>query len=399
MDIVKNPRREWYIVWILALILVLISLSFHYFAPSTMNQSYEQWTKRLELHRDWAPFKIRPLTTNILTFCYDNFQIPYKNSFFALHYILHLLMILIFYKYLRVLNFNHHYSLIGISLFGFSVPIILAHFAPIYTWSDFWMYLFIPFGYIYLFKKKYLLSAFLLSVSLLARETTLIFIFIWSVIFLSEKGRNYFKLIKYLLFIAIIFFVSRIIFSGTETGWVENRLNCFYFNFDHYQRIIDTAFSVIISFGFMWFTGIYQIFQKNRYDIKYYNMLRWGGLFTIIFFTFSTGTMTLARETRLLFPPFMFMIPLTLIFFKDRLPVVKRIFREKKLILLNLISIIIFIGISSLITLSFFHSFEFRAWKDGNQIFLIINLSILFYSVFLVLLNRLKLFKFANNNS
>ena len=399
MNIVKIPHREWYIVWVLALILVLISLSFHYFAPSTMNQSYEQWTKRLELHRDWTPFKIRPLTTNILTFCYDNFQIPYKISFFVLHYMLHLLMILIFYKYLRILNFNHYYSLIGISLFGFSVPVILAHFAPIYTWSDFWMYLFIPYGFIYLFEKRYQLSVFFMSVSLLARETTIIFILIWSVIFLNEQGQKYFRLLKYLSLTALIFLVFRIIFTGTETGWAENRFNCFYFNFDNYQRIIDTLFSAIISFGFMWFTGIYQIFQKNRYDIKYYNMLRWGGLFTIIIFTTSTLTITLARETRLFFPPFMFIIPLTLIFIKDHSQLIKEILSDKKFILLNLISIPIFIGISIFITFSIFPNFEFRAWKDGNHVFLIINLTIFFYSVFLVLLNRLKQFKFANNNS
>ena len=72
--------------------------------------------------------------------------------------------------------------------------------------------------------------------------------------------------------------------------------------------------SLIDGFGFMWvagFVGLVMLARRRRTRAE--SLLLWGTILAVPWTTFFTTFFTLVRETRILFPPFIFVIPLAMV--------------------------------------------------------------------------------------
>jgi hypothetical protein len=90
-----------------------------------------------------------------------------------------------------------------------------------------------------------------------------------------------------------------------------DRFSLIIFNFDNPLRTSDTIFSLFISFGLLWVTTLIGLSCKRTSPSS--RLLFWGAVTTLPMTLIITLFLACARETRLLFPPFLFVIPLSLI--------------------------------------------------------------------------------------
>jgi len=373
------------ITWALAALFTLLSLLAHLTSPSSMHQPEANWQTRVEYHQTHPAFVVRPITTGIIVFMHDSLGLGYRTSFFTLQFLLMLLCGPVLVRYLRVLGFSIIMSLAGMTIFYFSLPVFMAHFDPLYTWSDFWVYLMVPLSFAFLIRKKYIPAVLAMAWALWARETSLLFLPPWFLfIYRSERERVVPSLLLTIA-PAVLWLVLRAFLTGTAGGDIEFKLA---FNFDGFLRSRDTIFSLLVSLGMMWPIGFYQILRGRGDGISRYEPIRFGAVFTALGFVLSTLLFAQARETRLFFPPFVFFLPLTLVFFQGQRLVFIRLWNKYRFPIIAMTGLII-IAVSLMMASLLFPEFDFRTWKDGNRAFLGLHLAAtIIFVLFLFIRNR-----------
>lgn len=337
----------------------------------------------MEYHQTNPAFIVRPFTTGLLVFMHDTLGISYRASFFSLQFLLMWLCGPALARYLKDLGFSLKMTLIGMTIFYLSLPVFMAHFDPVYTWSDFWVYLMMPLSFSCLLRKNYLPAILAMSLALLTRETSLIFLPLWFFFIYRAENRRTVKPLVLTLTAVVLWLIIRLTLSGAATGNLEYRLA---FNFDGFLRSSDTVFSLLVSLGMMWPIGFYQILRGAAADIAHYDLIRYGALVTAGGFIVSTLLFALARETRLFFPPFVFFLPLTLVFFQHHGYTLGRLMKRYRFWQVAVILSVI-IGISLVLASLLFPEFEFRTWKDGNRILFGLNLAVTI-GFFIIILSR-----------
>jgi hypothetical protein len=262
-----------------------------------MSSPPDIWQGKIDLHRSLYPFTIRYFTTYSTLFLQKLTTLSIRESFFIVQFCLAFILGPVFYCFLRRLKFNRVWSNIGVFIFFTSYPMMAAHFEPVHTWDDFWTYLFLILSFSMIVKNRFLLSTAKIFYSSLP---VIIFGSFLALVWQDPEPKR-FELIK--------------------------------FNFENALRTRDTLFSVYISFGFLWLTSIMTIFKlAGREKDKITRLIFWGGVITLTINTIITLFFTFARETRILFPPFVFVIPLSLLilepvhkYFRKTLPRLKRV--------------------------------------------------------------------------
>ncbi len=298
-------------------LLAMLSVYIHlYTFGSPMDQTEEIWLKRVTWHLEYAPFAHRLLQNYATLLFHQFFLLPIKESFFVVQYILFLLIGSVFYKYLRLLSFDKYWSIIGLIILLTAYPILGAHFSPVYTWDDMWAYLFIMLMLINLIKLKWNHVGLFLLLGLMAREQTIIFvpILIFIVYLHRENNNSKLKLISILL--PILIYIIYRLFLWQEIS--SSRWGLFNFNFENHGRTNDSLMSIFLSFGFIWllyFVGCVKLYFNKV--LKEYKLLVFGSISTLILTFIIALFFAFTRETRLLFPPFVFVIPIALIALKS----------------------------------------------------------------------------------
>ena len=296
---------------------IVVSLILHLKATwSPLLHDPEIWRRSLELHVNYYPFNIRFPQTQATLLVNRFFGIPHKESFYILQYILVFLLGPLFYNYLKTLGFGRNWSLMGLALLMFSFPILGAHFEPVHTWDDIWMYGFLILTFSALLKSNWLVASLFFTLGCFAREQMVLFypIFFLEGIWNRQKlGMK--KLLLGLLIPVVIY--GLLIFLTYQTPDAR-RWSLFFYNFENTARAADSIVSLWISFGFLWLlaiAGAVSIFAK-RSEPKF-RLLFWGAV-TALPLTMILGIFfTYVRETRILFPPFVFLIPLALVALKN----------------------------------------------------------------------------------
>ena len=305
---------------------IVVSLILHLKATwSPLSLDPEIWIKSLELHLNYYPYNIRfPQTQATLLFS-QIFGITLKESFYILQYILAFLLGPLFYNYLITLGFGRIWSLVGLAALMLSFPILGAHLEPVHTWDDKWMYGFLIIAFTALLKGNWLIASLFFTLGCFAREQMVIF---YPILFIEgfysrEKFGNR-KLLLGLLIPVVIY--GTFIFLTYQSPDAK-RWSLFFYNFENTARAADAVVSLWISFGFLWFlaaAGAFSLIPK-RSEPKF-RILFWGAV-TALPLTMILGIFfAYVRETRILFPPFVFLIPLALIALKnlwDSLPAEK----------------------------------------------------------------------------
>ncbi len=305
---------------------IVVSLILHLKAAwSPLLQEPEIWRRSLELHLNYYPYNIRFPQTQATLLVNRLFGLPLKESFYILQYILAFLLGPLFYNYLKTLGFGRNWSLVGLAALMLSFPILGAHFEPVHTWDDKWMYGFVILTFTALLKGNWLVASFFFTLGCFAREQMILFYPIFFLEVMWNRQKLELKKLLLVLSIPIVIYGSFTLLTYQTPD--NQRWSLFFYNFENSARAADSVVSLWISFGFIWLLGMagaISIFPK-RSEPKF-RLMFWGTVITIPL-TFSLGIFfTFVRETRILFPPFVFLIPLALVALKnlwEKLPVVK----------------------------------------------------------------------------
>jgi len=309
----KSSLKEYAIPSLITIILLTVSFILHFKScGSSMSSPSDIWQGKIDLHRSLYPFTIRYFTTYSTLFLQKLTTLSIRESFFIIQFCLALILGPVFYCFLRRLKFNRVWSNIGVFIFFTSYPMMAAHFEPVHTWDDFWTYLFLILSFSVMVRNRFLLSAICFTLACFSRDQALIFypVFILALFLFGEEKKLQAKIFYSSL--PIIIFGSFLILVWQDPE--PKRFELIKFNFENALRTRDTLFSVYISFGFLWLTSIMAIFKlASKEKGKIIRLIFWGGVRTLPINIIITLFFTAARETRILFPPFVFVIPLSLL--------------------------------------------------------------------------------------
>jgi hypothetical protein len=289
-----------------------------------------------------------------------------------LQFTLYLLCGPAFWFFLRTLGFRLSYALAGMIMYLLTMPLFMAHFEPVHTGSDFWVYLLVPLSIAMAIRKQYTVAVITVILALMARETTLLFLPVWFLFVYIDRDRK-FPLAAVLTVLSVGLFVGiRLWLFGRITVPPENGPG---FNFENYLRGSDTLFSLLVSLGFVWVVGLWQALYRSDRITPFYNVVRFGAVFTAAGFVSATLLMARARETRLFAPPAIFLLPLVLVYIQDRTERIRALLR-----LLPNWGNALAGGV--LLTLCVwgaklaFPKFEYRLWRDGNWAYLGLHIAL-----------------------
>ena len=250
----------------------------------------------------------------------------------------------------------------------------MAHFEPIFTWSDFWIYLLVPLSFAPACERRYGLSVACMAIALLARETTLLML-PW-IYFFAQSGRPSSKLSAAVAVTAslLLFFAIRFLVFGPGFPSPNMKL---VFNFENAVRTRDTLFSVFVSLGFVWVVGLTHAFLQLRTGETTRRTLAWGGVVVSLGYLSSGLLFGQARASRLFAPAAIFLVPLTLDYVRHNAQSIRS--SLKPLIRrwwLGSITVILVVGGAPVLGKILVPSFEYRAWHDGNWGYLGVNLAL-----------------------
>ena len=304
-------KRELLLVLGVALFLSLVSIWLQVqVSPGPMTLGEDIWQKKLDLHLDAYPFKLRPFQSYATLFLHEQLGLSIRNSFFILQYTLALLIALAFYVLLRRLRFDRTWAMIGLILLLTAYPILGAHWAPTHTWDDFWGYLFITLSLLAVLRDRPLQAGLWLLLAAIARETNVIFVpLVLFPLWKPAEPKRRALILACGLAPLVVAGAIRLLWGADEdfSRWAWH-LN---YNFETALRVNDTIVSLIIAFGPLWVLSLIGFFQvKNDTTTPHRSLLLWGYAVSVplhLAFGLAGG---MARETRLLFPPFVFLIPL-----------------------------------------------------------------------------------------
>jgi hypothetical protein len=390
-----NKRLKEYIIP-LAIIIVLLSISFWLqfkSCSSALNMSHEIWEQKLAIHQDHHPLNIRLLTTEGALLISRLTGFHFKESFIILQFVLAFLLGLSFYKFLRRLDFSPGWSNVGLFILLTSYPVMGAHFEPVHTWDDFWTYLFLVLTFSAILKRQFPAATIFFTISVFAREQSLLFypIFIYGIILFRKES----KLTDWFLIILPVILYLPYYFLNYQPAPMK-RFGLIMFNFENSLRTKDSLFSIYISFGFIWITAIVELVTRNRviqHDKD--RLLYWGGIITTLLTLLLALFLTNIRETRILFPPFIFLIPLSLTLLKAIHNYIHRdLARKMKIAFLLFFHATMFVGI--LLMRLLIPRFEFRQCVNYCHEWGGINFGLAISILLIYILSRKLRLKFHN---
>jgi len=296
---------------------IVLSLYLHLQVwSSPLTESPENWNARMNAHLTWHPFEIRYFQTYATIALAKLTGFSLKTAFYSIQYALAFVLSLLFFRFLRRLEFTRGWSTVGVALLVTSLPVVGAHFEPIHTWDDFWVYIFTLLTIWSVLDRRWPLAAFWFTLGCFAREQTLFF---FPILLLAAwwDRRTVSRSTQILCLVTPI-----VIYGGFYALVYEppgpDRWRYYHYSLENAARIADSVTSLINGFGFMWVAAVVGgVTFSARTRSRTENLLLWGAILSVPWTTFFAIFFTLVRETRILFPPFLFVVPLALIALKE----------------------------------------------------------------------------------
>lgn len=355
---------------ITAVVLTVGILILNLTLPTMLRQSDSMWRATVELHETSAPFSLRPLTTQATIFIAHVTGLSLKWSFILNQYPLLFLLFLSFSVFLRKLGMTRRDGIIGLIVLGTAYPILCLHFIPNYTWDDLWLYLGVVWMSYFLVDGRIFPAAVTMLLATLGREHILMFapmFIVW-----GRPRNSYGRIIAALLIPFISYGLYRYfqfpeIAPGRFEQWTKN--------FADGETTRQTLYSLFIAFGWMWaaFVMAFRSVPQGMAGISgdNYTKLRISALIMTALAVAIVLFMVTARETRIFFPPFVYLIPLGVVWIKAACArsVGIRNFR------FYVLWLIILAG-SVLLSIWLFPRFEFLPMIDFHRVLFAINLTL-----------------------
>jgi len=259
------------------------------------------------------PFRLRLFQTHVTNWLHIITGVSLKVTFYSVQYLLAFITGLLFLKYLRRLGFDRFWPHLGMILFFTSLSVMGAHFAPIHTWDDFWMYLLLLLTALSILNSSWYKAAAFFTLGCFARET---FLLIYPVFLLFAwrelKLKSIIKLSVCAL-VPLLIYGSYLMLYGARPS--ENSWRFLSYNFENSARTADATVSIVNAFGFVWLLAIGGMAKMNRQvRTAAQEFCFWGVILLLPLNTLLVAFFAILRETRLLFVPFLFVIPIALWF-------------------------------------------------------------------------------------
>jgi len=298
-------RREIITAALLTVGILILNLSLR----TMLQQSDDMWKATVELHDSASPFSLRPLVTQATIAIAHVTGISMKWAFILSQYPLLFVLFLSFAVFLRKLGMNRRERLIGLIILGTAYPVLCLHFIPNYTWDDLWLYLGVVWMSYYLVDGRIFPAAAVMLLTTLGREHILMFapmFFVW-----GRPRNSYSKIISALLIPMVGYGVYRYLqFPDIAPGRFEQWAK----NFADVEMTRQTLYSLFISFGWLWAVFVIAFRRSPHHMVSVrgdvYARLRIGALVMTPLAVAVVFFMVTARETRIFFPPFIYLIPL-----------------------------------------------------------------------------------------
>jgi hypothetical protein len=271
----------------------------------------DDWRQTLDVHLHERPFYMRPLQSYSTLVLAGVTGLTARDAFFVIQYLLMGLTAYLFFRLLLMLGFNRPWAQVGIVFLMLSLPVIAAFFAPIHTWDDFWLYLFLIALSIALLKHRWPWVSVLFFLSCLARETAVFFFPVLVFMAWRDRRRTHPAMLTACLALPLLAFVAYT--AMFPDSYRADPIGLLKFSFGSAESAADSIVSLINAFGWCLpaaLVGWLLLFKRNRTDEQTY--LFAGFILYWPINTAAATTLAMVRETRLLFPPFLFVIPLAL---------------------------------------------------------------------------------------
>lgn len=314
MSKIRQFWKSYWLASIIAACLLLISFWLHTVNTwSPMSLDDQVWNTKMDLHLNHHPYRLRLFQSHLTNWLHLLTGVSLKITFYTIQYLLAFITGLLFLKYLRRLGFDRFWAHLGMILFFTSLSVLAAHFAPIHTWDDFWMYLLLLLTALSILNSSWYQAAVFFTLGCFARET---FLLMYPVLLFFAWRELRFKFIVKLFVCALmplLIFGTYLIIFGEQPS--EKRWGLLFYNFENSARSADSAVSIINAFGLVWVLAIAGMFKLKRQSrTASQEFCYWGVILLLPLNTLLVVFFTLLRETRLLFIPFLFVIPVALWF-------------------------------------------------------------------------------------
>ncbi|UCE25606.1 MAG: hypothetical protein JSU74_06050 [Candidatus Zixiibacteriota bacterium] len=297
----------------ITLIVSVLSFFLHLKWCGSMMQLEESvFSEILSIHQDGYPFAARYLTTTSIILM-SGLGLTIKSSYFLLQYTLMVFLGLVFYRYLLALDFSKNLANLGLFVLLSSYPVLAAYIEPVHTWDDLWAHSFLVLSFTSLMRSNPTGGLIWFAGACFAREQSLLFlpVFLIAIHRFCHVQTPW----RIILFGAIPLVVIGVIHALAWQTPEPGQFSLFGFNFESPLRTSDTLFSLFISFGFMWFLVLIGLLRRR--DSEENQLLYWGTIITVPLTIIIVLFFARARETRLFFPPFIFVIPICVMALKS----------------------------------------------------------------------------------
>ncbi len=310
-----------------AILFVLLALvfGFNIFAGGTITspqhlavdlasppESPQDW-----LIQDWAVVKYRALFRMIVRGTWAALFAPtdawaFYVVFVVWSFVFFCCTLVALYWFLHVLDFDARWSFAGCLLFLASPPVLLAYKYPVYTREDVLAYFLVLLGLVAIIKVKPLLVSLISAAAVLTRETTMIVPLAY---FLGSGEPLNKRILVFVPPVAALF--------GLRIVWGFVVGNSFESSILNYLKPVETIAFLFCVFGAMWVPSLFALRDRwNRSDFPGYGwrVLVLSGPLVLAAAMIATLTIARAREMRIAFIIFPWVIALALDWFRTNAP-------------------------------------------------------------------------------
>lgn len=370
---VSHTLDEYRPVIVVSLLSLGLSLVLQFQLDSMFNAGDAAWLFRLELHRDYFPFSARTFTTYPALWLGRLLGGHYELSFAAVEFLLFVALGPVLYRYLRALGFNRRGSLAGLIIMYLSYPMVAAFHEPVCSWDDFWQYSAQLLAFTFLLKGKPLASTLAFTAGAAAREPSLILFPIWAVAFWQlASGSRLAKITQLLLPLV----VAAGIWLAVDHEPAAKTIHGISENFRDENWTRNSLYSLYMGLGWLWLPAAVALLSgRVRKSIPpQAQFIRYGSLWgTLLVVTIVLWT-AYARETRLFFPPFLFVIPLVMCLLREYSSSFEWLFSWSRLVLsCMLIAASLWAGVH--VSWLLFPDFDYRSAEPFARLYLALHVA------------------------
>lgn len=317
----KGAVRFAPIFTILALTLCSILLHTKWCGTPILS-SEARWREIVDYHLTFYPFSIRYFTTYLVLGINALTGLPLRETFVTVQYLLMATVAFLLYRFLLMLKLSRGMAHFGMFLFLISFPIIFAHSEPVFTWDDGWTYLFLLLTVMALMNGRLWPAVIYFTLGCFAREQMLLYwpVFLFGIYSYCGEEPNRHRLLAAVIPLLLYGAFYAAMFEAPE----QQRFELLQYNFETLPRAANSLFSIFISFGAIWVAWLFALGRFLRIEAvdaakQQTRFLAWASLLAMAPTLFIGMLFALARETRIFFPPFVFIIPLALLWMQARI--------------------------------------------------------------------------------